>query len=132
MKKKQNAGYRKGGNMNKELLCDICGVTIVTNNLCAGCMAMDRRINDLIETKSADIRKYLTQKLQEATLKEDGKATTDERGYVYEQRKKQTLFSPLRRENDHKLSWTHLPDRRLENIKISEGSRKTDKTHTNE
>ncbi|MEA2085178.1 MAG: hypothetical protein U9O82_13270 [Thermodesulfobacteriota bacterium] len=46
--------------MNKELLCNICGVTIVTDNLCAGCMAMDRRINDLIETKSISIRKYLT------------------------------------------------------------------------
>jgi len=89
-------------------------------------MAMERRINDLIETKSTSIRKYLTQKLQEATLKEEGEAVIHERGYVYERRKKQSLFSPLRRKDDDKLSWTHLPDRRSKNIKNSECRRKTD------
>ncbi|MCK5230857.1 MAG: hypothetical protein KAR13_11360 [Desulfobulbaceae bacterium] len=114
--------------MNKELSCDICGDTIVADNLCQKCMSMERRINDLIETKSTSIRKYLTQKLQEATLKEEGEAVTDKRGYVCERRGKQTLFSPLRRKDDDKRSWTHLPDRRSKNIKDSECRRKTDDT----
>lgn len=104
----------------QEAKCSVCSrpCEITENELCDKCRAMDEGLARLIADNEKMAIKYLETRL--ASLKERMQAPP-----LIDQRKKQVLFSPLRRKADRKMLWSHTPDRRTEQYEPSQKRRRS-------
>jgi len=103
----------------KEVRCNICDAPreSMEDELCVKCRAMDNQLTHLIADNEEMAIKYLEGKL--ASPRERKKAPP-----LFDQRRKQVLFSPLRRKADTKKLWSHTPERRTQQRESNEKRRK--------
>jgi hypothetical protein len=104
----------------KEARCSVCEgpCESMENELCDKCRAVDEGLTHLIADNETMAIKYLETKL--ASSKERMPSPP-----LIDQRKKQVLYSPLRRKADTKKLWSHTPDRRTEQRETSQERRKS-------
>jgi len=104
----------------KETRCSVCEgpCESMENELCDKCQVMDDQLSHLIADNEEMAKTYLEGKLVPAAERKQAPP-------LFDQRRRQVLFSPLRRKADTRRLWSHTPDRRTEQRDSSEKRRKT-------